>query len=442
MSDSLKTGDPLLGHLAQWPGYSRIGRVAEAFGTLIKVTGLQPRIGDLCQLRDPHNGQVVAAEVVGLSGDYSLLTPLGPLEGISTAMEVTTTGGSAEVCVGDELLGRVLDALGQPLDGLPPPSSMQRVPLYRSAPNAMQRLPIEHPLETGIRAVDGVLSIGQGQRVGIFAVAGGGKSTLLGMLARGTQADVNVIVLVGERGREVKEFIDDNLGETGLRNSVLVVATAERPALERSRAAYLGTAVAEYFRDRGLRVLLLMDSVTRYARALRDVGLALGEPPTRRGFTPSVFANLPRLFERAGNNDKGSITAFYTVLLEDEQEGDDPVGEEVRSLLDGHIVLSRKLAAAAHFPAIDVAVSASRVMARVVDDAQQSAAITLRRHLAKYRDIELLVQVGEYQPGQDVAADQALAAMPAIKAFLQQPARHFTPWSECREQLLALGEAS
>ena len=277
-----------------------------------------------------------------------------------------------------------------------------------------------------------------GQRVGIFAAAGGGKSTLLGMLARGAASDVNVIVLVGERGREVREFVDDSLGPEGLRKSVVIVATSDRPALERSRAADVGTAIAEHFRDRGQRVLLLMDSVTRYARALRDVGLAVGEPPARRGFPPSVFSALPRLFERAGNNDRGSITAFYTVLLEDEDAGADPIGEEVRSILDGHVVLSRKLAAAAHFPAIDVLASASRVMSRVTDGAHRAAAAKLRGALAKYQEIELLLQVGEYKPGADRDADFAVERIGAIRGLLRQDAADPGDYQTSLQQLQRL----
>jgi len=299
----------------------------------------------------------------------------------------------------------------------------------------MTRTPIRQPFHTGVRALDAVLTVGEGQRVGIFAAAGGGKSTLLGMLSR-SAADVNVIVLLGERGREVREFIDDNLGAEGLRKSIIVVATSDRPALERSRAAYVGTAIAEYFRDQGKRVLLLLDSVTRFARALRDVGLAVGEPPARRGYPPSVFSALPRLFERTGNNDRGSITAFYTVLLEDE-EGD-PIGEEVRSILDGHVYLSRKLAAANHFPAIDVLASASRVMPRVAQPAHLRAAGLLRKHLAKYQDIELLLQIGEYKRGSDADADEAIRNIPVIRKLLQQASEQRSGFDESVAALIGM----
>jgi type III secretion protein N (ATPase) len=347
------------------------------------------------------------------------LTPLGTLNGISALTEVVSRGQQATVDAGAGLLGRVVDALGRVVDGGPVPSGLSPVPVHRDAPNALTRAPICKPFHSGVRAIDALLTVGEGQRVGIFAAAGGGKSTLLGMLAR-SSAEVNVIVLVGERGREVREFMEDHLGADGLRKSVLVVATSDRPALERSRAAYVGTAIAEYFRDQGRRVLLLLDSVTRFARALRDVGLAVGEPPARRGYPPSVFSTLPRLFERSGNNDRGSMTAFYTVLLEDE-EGD-PIGDEVRSILDGHIHLSRKLAAANHFPAIDVLASASRTMPRVAVAEHLEAAATLRRQLAKYQEIELLVQIGEYKAGSDTQADEAIRNIDPIRRFLQQPA--------------------
>lgn len=411
--------DPLVSALGGVNRVHQVGRVVEAYGTLIKVTGVAASIGDLCGLRNPVTGHRLVAEVVGIADRHTLLTPLGTLEGVSAGMEVTAAGGRASVAVGTALLGRVLDAHGEPMDDGPALRLSEHVPVYREAPQALKRARVERPLATGVRAIDATLTVGEGQRLGIFAVAGGGKSTLLGMLARGTEADLNVVVLVGERGREVREFIEDNLGEAGLRRSVVVVATSDRPALERARAASVGTAIAEYFRDRGHRVLLMMDSVTRYARALRDLGLAVGEPPARRGYPPSVFTMLPRLFERAGNNDTGSITGVYTVLLEDEDSGD-PVGEEVRSLLDGHIMLSRRLASAAHYPAIDVLDSTSRVMSRVVTTEHAAAASALRRCLAKYQEIELLIQVGEYQQGTDAAADQAVARINGVRSFLQQ----------------------
>lgn len=397
----------------------RVGRVVEAHGTMIRVSGIEARIGELCALQEPHGAHRLLAEVVGISDSHSLLTPLGSLEGVSPAMEVTEAGGRATVGAGPALLGRVIGAHGEPIDDGAPLRGVVPVPIYREAPPALGRTPVQRPLASGVTAIDAALSLGEGQRMGIFAAAGGGKSTLLGMLARGSAADLNVVVLVGERGREVREFIDDCLGGDGLARSVVVVATSDRPALERARAALVGTAIAEYFRDQGKRVMLLMDSVTRYARALRDLGLALGEPPARRGYPPSVFSRLPELFERAGNNDRGSITSVYTVLLEDEESGD-PVGEEVRSILDGHIALSRDLAASGHFPAIDILASTSRVMPRVVGSGHVSAAARMRELLAKYRDIELLLQVGEYKQGADALADRAVRSIDPIRELLRQ----------------------
>jgi type III secretion protein N (ATPase) len=429
--------DRLLAALRSVETLKRVGRVAEARGTLIRATGVNARIGDVCELRDPGSRQLLMAEVVGIERGMALLTPLGTLDGLSADTEVVSKGFQATVGAGDGLLGRTLDALGNVVDGQPAPTNLTGVPVYRDAPNAMTRIPIRQPFHTGVRALDTVLTVGEGQRVGIFAAAGGGKSTLLGMLAR-SAADVNVIVLLGERGREVREFIDDNLGAEGLRKSIVVVATSDRPALERGRAAYVGTAIAEYFRDQGKRVLLLLDSVTRFARALRDVGLAVGEPPARRGYPPSVFSALPRLFERTGNNERGSITAFYAVLLEDE-EGD-PIGEEVRSILDGHIYLSRKLAAANHFPAIDVLASASRVMPRVAQPAHLRAAASLRKQLAKYQDVELLLQIGEYKRGSDAEADEAIRNIPAIRKLLQQPADQLSGFDESVVALTGIGK--
>lgn len=326
--------DRLLAAVRSVETLKRVGRLADARGTLIRATGVNTRIGEVCELRDPGGRQLLTAEVVGIERGITLLAPLGTLEGLSADTEVVSKGNQATVGVGDGLLGRTVDALGNVMDGQPPPASVVRVPVYRDAPNAMTRTPIRQPFHTGLKVRDTVLTVGEGQGVGIFAGPSASKSALLGTLAR-SAADVNVIVLVGARGGEVREFVEAGLGADVLRKSVVVVATSDRPALERGRAPYAGTAIAEYFRDQGKRVLLLVDSVTRFARALRDVTLALGEPPARGGYPSSVFSALPRLFERAGNNERGSITAFYTVLLEQEQG--DPIGEEVRSILDGHV---------------------------------------------------------------------------------------------------------
>jgi ATP synthase in type III secretion protein N len=392
------------------------GRVVRACGTLLEVSGLAARIGELCRLQDDRTE--LLAEVVGLTEDRALLMPLGSLHGISTRTRVDTCGTTQAVRVSDAMIGRVLDASGAPLDSSTALACTTAMPLMAPPPHPLQRAPVHKCFETGVRAIDTLLSVGEGQRLGIFAAAGGGKSTLLGMLARRSAADVNVIALIGERGREIQEFISDSL-QGDLSRSVLVVSTSDSPALSRARAVYTATAIAEYFRDQGRRVLLLVDSITRYARALREVGLTAGEPPTRRGFPPSVFSTLPQVLERAGNSDKGSITAFYTVLVEDEESAD-PVGEEVRSILDGHLVLSRKLAAANHYPAIDILQSVSRVMDRIVPDEHRQAAATARRLLAKHRDLEVLLQMGEYQQGSDSVADAAIASAPALNRHLCQ----------------------
>ncbi len=427
----------LLGSLQRVRTIERVGRVAEAFGTLIRATGIKAAIGEQCRIRNPENDFELTAEVVGIAGGHTLLTPLGSLEGMSPAARVVSTGERAAVQVGPGLCGRILDAHGAPIDGLGELVTDSVVPLYAEAPDPLKRTLIDKPLVTGVRAIDLVLTLGIGQRIGIFAPAGGGKSTLLGMMARNSDADINVVVLVGERGREVREFVDYNLGPEGLARSVLVVATSDRPALERSRAAYLGTAVAEYFRAQGASVLLLVDSVTRFARALRDVGLAVGEHPVRRGFTPSVFSALPALFERAGTSERGAITAVYSVLVEGEDDLD-PIVEETRAILDGHVHLSRKLAAAAHYPAIDVLASASRVMPNVVQSKHQGAADALRKSLAKYADIELLLKLGEYQAGSDADADKAIEREGPLRKLLTQPPDERSNFDEALTRLLEI----
>lgn len=401
------------------------GRVVQAGGTVLRATGLRARIGQQCRVFEGNVGDPVEplmAEVIGLSGNEAILAPYGPLQGIALGATVEPLADAATVPCGAALLGRVIDAFGRPLDALPPPEpgpDLHQSPLHAAAPSPMSRKGVDRPLPTGVRAIDAALTVGEGQRLGIFAMAGGGKSTLLGMLARQANADVNVIALVGERGREVREFIDESLGKEGLERSVVVVSTSDRPALERVRAAYAATAIAEGFRAQGKRVLLLVDSVTRFARGLRELGLSASEPPVRRGYPPSVFAELPRLFERAGNDARGSITAFYTVLAEDD-DNSDPVAEEVRSILDGHIVLSRHLAQAAHYPAIDVLASASRVFSRVADPSHREAADRLRALLARHKDVEFLLRVGEYQSGSDPLADRAIERMPAMLDLLKQ----------------------
>jgi type III secretion protein N (ATPase) len=395
------------------------GRVVQVVGTIVRAVAPGVRVGEICLLRNPRSGWELKAEVVGFIRDMALLTPLGDLQGIAPDTEVVPTGRIHSVPVGPNLLGRVLDGLGEPIDGGPPLAVKKFYPVYAEPPNPMTRRLIDRPLPLGLRALDGLLTCGEGQRMGIFAAAGGGKSTLLSAIIKGSAAEVCVLALIGERGREVREFIEHDLGPEGRKKAVLVVSTSDRSSMERLKAAYTATAIAEYFRDQGAKVLLLMDSVTRFGRAQREIGLAAGEPPTRRGFPPSVFSTLPRLMERAGNSDKGSITALYTVLV----EGDDmtePIADETRSILDGHIVLSRKLAAANHYPAIDVMASVSRVMNAITTKAHREAAQKLRAILAKYAEIELLVQIGEYRKGSDAEADRALERIGAVNAFLRQ----------------------
>jgi ATP synthase in type III secretion protein N len=418
------------------------GRVIQVVGTIIKASIPAVKIGELCILKNPFDDWELQAEVVGFSKQAALLTPLGEIYGISSSTEVIPTGKTQTVPVGPGLLGRVLDGLGRPIDAATkgPLDAETFYPVYAEPPNPITRRMIARPIALGLRSLDGFLTCGEGQRLGIFAAAGGGKSTLLSMLVRGSEVDVSVLALIGERGREVREFIEKDLGEEGLRKSVVVVSTSDRPSMERLKAAYVATAVAEYFRDKGKRVLLLMDSVTRFARAQREIGLAAGEPPTRRGFPPSVFSTLPKLMERAGNSDKGSITALYTVLV----EGDDmtePVADETRSILDGHIILSRKLASANHYPAIDVLASVSRVMSAIVAPEHKKAAARLRELLAKHQEIELLVRIGEYKKGSDPVADEALAKIDRINSFLCQGTNEKVSFDRIIASLIEIAES-
>jgi type III secretion protein N (ATPase) len=395
------------------------GKVVQVVGTIVKAVVPGVKIGEICTLRNPYDAWELRAEVVGFAEEAALLTPLGDIQNLSTATEVIPSGSVHMVPVGPGLLGRVLDGLGRPMDGGPPIQTKDVYPVYANPPNPMTRRVIDRPLPLGLRVLDGLLTCGEGQRMGIFAAAGGGKSTLLSCLVKGAKVDVTVLALIGERGREVREFIERDLGPEGMKRAVLVVSTSDCSPMERLKASYVATAIAEYFRDQGQRVLLLMDSVTRFGRALREIGLAAGEPPTRRGFPPSVFSSLPRLMERAGNSDKGSITALYTVLV----EGDDmtePIADETRSILDGHIVLSRSLASANHYPAIDVLASVSRVMNAVTGKEHRAAASRFRSLLAKYAEVELLLQIGEYKKGADPLADEAIAKIDKLNAYLKQ----------------------
>ncbi|MDR2629261.1 MAG: type III secretion system ATPase SctN [Puniceicoccales bacterium] len=397
------------------------GKVIQVVGTIIKASVPNVKIGELCLLKNPWEEVELMAEVVGFSQQATILTPIGDIRGVSSTTEVIPTGKVHMVPVGDSLLGRVIDGLGRPIDEdkKGPLETTDFYPVYSDPPNAMLRNPIDKPLALGVRALDGLLTCGEGQRMGIFAAAGGGKSTLLGQIIRNTEAEINVLALVGERGREVREFVEKDLGEEGLKRSVLVISTSDRSSMERLKAAYVATAIAEYFRDKGKKVLLMMDSVTRFARAQREIGLAAGEPPTRRGFPPSVFETLPKLMERAGQSEKGSITALYTVLV----EGDDmtePIADETRSILDGHIILSRKLAGMNHYPAIDVLLSVSRVFNQITDERHRKVASKLRTILSKYQEVELLVRIGEYKRGADKITDEAIDKIEAVNNFLRQ----------------------
>ena len=412
------------------------GKVLQVVGTIIRAAVPGVKIGELCILKNPYEDFELMAEVVGFEKNAALLTPLGEMLGVSSSTEVVPTGKVHMVPVGACLLGRVIDGLGRPLDVKTKGAlgATQFYPVYSDPPNAMLRKPIDKPLALGVRALDGLLTCGEGQRMGIFAAAGGGKSTLLGQIIRNTEAEINVLALVGERGREVREFVEKDLGEEGLKRSVLVISTSDRSSMERLKAAYVATAIAEYFRDQGKKVLFMMDSVTRFARAQREIGLAAGEPPTRRGFPPSVFATLPRLMERAGQSEKGSITALYTILV----EGDDmtePIADETRSILDGHIVLSRKLAGMNHYPAIDILASVSRVFNQITDERHRKAASKLRTILSKYQEVELLVRIGEYKRGADLQTDEAIDKIDIVNNFLKQGLREYDDFATTVDKL-------
>lgn len=417
---------------------SRTGKVAEVVGTLVRASGLSAKLGEMCHLLDADGGLLQVAEVIGFSNGQTILSPFGAILGVSAGQtRVVGLGQIQSIPVGEGLLGRVVDSLGQPVDGGPPLVCDEMRPVFAMPPSPMEREMIEHPLPTGVKIIDGMITLGEGQRVGIFAPAGVGKSTLMGMLARGTQCDISVIALIGERGREVREFIEIIMGKEGMARSVVVCATSDRSSIERAKAAHVATAIAEYFRDRGQKVLLMMDSLTRFARAQREIGLAAGESPARRGYPPSVFAEIPRLLERTGMGARGSITALYTVLAEDDS-GSDPIAEEVRGILDGHMILSRKIAARNQYPAIDVLGSLSRVMSQIVPKDHQAANGQLRKLMAKYDEMELLIQMGEYKPGNDPLADEAVRKRDAIREFLNQATSDLRPYAQTVGELQAL----
>ena len=400
--------------------FKRYGRVTRVIGLMIESRGPESSIGDLCYI---HVGlkrrRIIPAEVVGFRDSFVLLMPYTDIQDISPGCLVEATGESLQIKVGSALIGKVLDPLGLPMDESPLPKGLTPAPTDQSPPNPMKRPPIEDEIEVGIRVIDSTLTVGKGQRIGIFAGSGVGKSTLMGMIARNYDADINVIGLIGERGREVREFIERDLGEEGLKKSVVVCATSDQPALMRLKGAYTATAVAEYYRDQGYNVMMMMDSVTRVAMAQREIGLAIGEPPTTKGYTPSVFAILPKLLERTGTNDKGSITAFYTVLV-DGDDMNEPIADAVRGILDGHLVLDRALANKGHYPAINVLKSVSRVMNNIVSKEHRKAAERLRDLLSTYINSEDLINIGAYKRGSSKEIDEAIRFYPRIISFLKQ----------------------
>ena len=429
--------EALRARLAATPTLRPVGRVVGVTGLLVRLTMPGARIGDLVVIR--RRGGGLGAEIVGFEEGEALALPLGDLSGVGADDAVEATGGALEVGAGPELLGRVLDGLGRPIDGGEAPKRLRPVPVDRAPPPALARRLVTEPLATGVRAVDGFLTLGKGQRIGLFAGSGVGKSTLLGSIARGTTADVVVVALVGERGREVGEFLERSLGEEGRRRSVVIVATSDAPPVERLRAAQVATAVAESFRDEGKSVLLLVDSVTRVARAQREIGLAAGEPPARRGYPPSVFALLPRLLERSGQAERGAITGIYTVLVEG-GDLDEPIADEVRGILDGHIVLDRAIAARVQYPAIDVTGSVSRVMDAVTSPEHARAARALRALLAAYEEKRDLVTLGAYVKGSDALLDRAIRALPDLERFLKQDANERVSFDETLSALKALSD--
>ena len=396
------------------------GRITKVVGLVLESIGPKASIGEICVLKDRNGKEISRSEIVGFKDENKILSMvLGELEDISPGMEILSTGEKLSINLGDKLLGRIMDGVGNPLDGKNGAKADSRRSIYAKPPNPLQRQRIKTPLSTGIRALDGLLTFGKGQRVGVFSGSGVGKSTLIGMIARNTNADINVIALIGERGREVKEFIEKDLGEEGLSRSVVIVATSDTPPLMRVKASLVATTVAEYFRDKGLDVMLMMDSATRLAMAQREVGLTIGEPPTTKGYTPSVFSLLQKTMERAGTSEKGSITGLYTVLV----EGDDmnePIADAARGILDGHIVLSRQLASKGHYPAIDVLDSISRVKNDVITEDHRKAAIEVNKMLSAYKSSEDLISVGAYKSGTNKATDKAIKLIDEINEFLTQ----------------------
>lgn len=410
------------------------GKIENIVGMSIEASGGRAAVGDICRIYSGESGGQIPAEVVGFKNDKMLLMPYAEMTGISSGNFVRNTGHQLQLKVGSFLKGRIINALGQPIDDKGPFSGGETYFLGSNYINPLTRPPIRERMQFGVKAIDGLLTIGKGQRMGIFAGSGVGKSTLMGMIAKYVKADINVIALVGERGREVLEFVEKDLGEEGMARSILVVATSDQPAMLRKKCPTVATGIAEYFRDQGLDVLLMMDSLTRFAMAQREVGLAIGEPPVSRGYTPSIYAELPKLLERSGNFTKGSITGIYTVLV----EGDDtnePIADTVRGILDGHIVLSRGLAAANHYPAIDIGASISRLMVELVDDQHKQMASRLRDIMSIYNQNADLVSIGAYKAGTNPKLDFALTKIDKINEFLKQGVDEAFSYEQCLEQM-------
>ncbi len=425
--------------LPKGPAFRAVGKVTKVVGLVIESEGPPAAIGEVCILTNKQGEPLGKAEVVGFQDNRILSMVLGDTIEIAPETRITATGSKLQVGVGEGLLGRILNGLGEPIDGKPLPPIAEYRSIYAPPPNPILRQRIRHIFATGIRAIDGLLTFGKGQRVGIFSGSGVGKSVLMGMIARNAAADVNVIGLIGERGREVREFIERDLGPEGLARSVLVVATSDQPPLLRIKAAFVATTIAEFYRDIGLDVLLMIDSVTRFAMAQREVGLAIGEPPTTKGYTPSVFALLPKLMERAGTSERGTITGLYTVLV----EGDDfnePISDAARGILDGHIVLSRKLASRGHYPAIDILESISRIMSDIVTPTHLQAAQRIKEWWARYQEAEDLINVGAYKAGQNPELDLAVQKKPLIEQFLRQQINESYSFEETLHTLVQLAQ--
>lgn len=439
MSDASAILERMKGVVRDVPMIRRGGVVNRVVGLTIESLGPQASVGDVCLIRSSGgHGPTITAEVVGFKEGATLLMPVGETSGVTPGDSVIATGRPLETPVGWELLGRVLDGLGNAIDDGPSIEGLRRASVFREPPDPVRRPRVHDILPLGVRSIDGLLTVGRGQRVGIFSGSGVGKSTTLGMMARYTTADVAVVALVGERGREVRDFIERDLGEAGMKKTVIVVATSDQPPLTRVRAAYTATAIAEFFRDQGKDVLLMMDSVTRFCRALREVALSVGEPPGLRSFPPSVFSTLPRLLERAGTSTRGSITGLYTVLV-DSDDMNEPVADNVRGILDGHIVLSRDLASRNHYPAVDVLASISRLMNDITQRPQIDAAGQVRELLAVYRDAEDLIRIGAYVEGTDPRIDEARKRIRAIEEFLKQRVEEGSTYDHTLKALLAVG---